>query len=1121
VKKLFLLLIILLTSNIVFAQTFTMKNNFTGDGNELFSSVIYDSNDNSYVAVGQNYIKISDTRGFYDATIVKYDTSGNVMWKKNFGGDDNDYFNSVTYDFNDHTYIAVGYSEKGSFENGSWANISGYGIGDATIVKFDKNGNVLWKKVFGGEDEDNFSSVTYDSNNHCYIAVGTSYSFSFGTGDWIGFSAKGISDATIVKYDSNGNILNKDNFGKINCNIFSSVTYDSSDDSYVAVGNSYLVDEWGNGHYDATIVKYNKNIEMSWEKNFGGDCSDTFNSVAYDPKNNTYTAVGYSEELSFETGSWVNVTSKGGDDAIIIKYDADGNILNQNNFGGASTDYFSSITYDSSDNSFVVVGNSDASSFGTGDWSGVTKKGGSDGIVIKYDSDNTILKQINFGGSGNDIFSSVAYDNINNSFVTVGNSSASSFGTGNLTGLTAGGGSIDATIVGFGYVAGTSVTGVTINPNTLNLNVGANSTLTATVAPISAINKNITWKSSNTNIATVDTKGKVIGKANGTATITVTTVEGSKTATCTVTVSTPVTGVTIAPTTLNLNVGNSSTLTATIAPTNASNKNVTWASSNTNIATVDTNGKVIAIANGTTTITVTTNDGNKTASCTVIVSTLIIPVKSVTVTPTTLTLDVGDSSEIIATVAPENATNKNVTWKSNNTSVATVDANGKITAKAKGTAGITATTVDGKKTATCSVTVIIPVTGVTINPTTLTLNVGNNSTLTATVAPTSATNKKITWTSSNTSVATVDANGRVTAKIAGTAIITATTVSEGKTATCTVTVVNPVTNITIAPKTLSLSIGNSSVLAATITPTNATNKDVTWSSSNTSIATVDQNGKVTAKAKGTATITVASVDGNKRATCKLTVTIPVTSVTINPTSLTLNITTSSTLKATTLPATAGIKDVVWTSSDINIATVNSSGLVKAIAKGTAIITATTVDGNKTATCTVTVIVPVTSVTISSKTLTLDINTSGALTASVLPANANNQNILWTSSNTKVATVDQNGLVTAIAKGTATITATSVDGKKTATCKVTVKIPVTSVTLNYTTYTLKVGANVTLRATVLPTTADIKNVTWSSNNITVATVNSSGKVVAKAKGTATITVTTVDGNKTANCVITVI
>ena len=166
----------------------------------------------------------------------------------------------------------------------------------------------------------------------------------------------------------------------------------------------------------------------------------------------------------------------------------------------------------------------------------------------------------------------------------------------------------------------------------------------------------------------------------------------------------PVTGVSLNTSTLNLVENETGTLTATVEPSNATNKDVTWESSNTSVATVDATGKVTAIGAGTATITVTTEDGSKTATCAVTVTAATVSVSGVTLNKTALSLTVGDTETLTATITPDNATNKNVTWSSDTPSVASVN-NGVVTAVAPGTATITVTTVDGGFTATCTVTV--------------------------------------------------------------------------------------------------------------------------------------------------------------------------------------------------------------------------------------------------------------------------------------------------------------------------------------------------------------------------------------------------------------------------------
>ena len=334
------------------------------------------------------------------------------------------------------------------------------------------------------------------------------------------------------------------------------------------------------------------------------------------------------------------------------------------------------------------------------------------------------------------------------------------------------------------------VTGVSLNQRTLALYIGDKADLVATVTPEDADDPSVSWKSSDVEVATVS-DGHVTGVSVGTAVITVTTKDGGKTATCAVSVTkkpVPVVGISLNKTSTVLTEGDTEQLTATIDPENADNPNYSWSTSNANVVTV-VDGLLTAIAKGNATITVTTEEGAKTATCTVTVNEKVYAVTGVSLDQSSATIKEGANVTLTATITPANATNKNVSWTSSNEAVATV-ANGVVTGVSVGTAVITVTTEDGGMTASCTVTVesaTIAVTGVSLNKTSIDLSLGQNFTLVATIAPVDATNKAVSWESSNTDVATVE-NGVVTAVAEGTAIITVTTADGGKTATCTVNV---------------------------------------------------------------------------------------------------------------------------------------------------------------------------------------------------------------------------------------------------------------------------------------------------------------------------------------------
>ncbi|MDE6017301.1 MAG: Ig-like domain-containing protein, partial [Muribaculaceae bacterium] len=462
----------------------------------------------------------------------------------------------------------------------------------------------------------------------------------------------------------------------------------------------------------------------------------------------------------------------------------------------------------------------------------------------------------------------------------------------------------------------------------------------------------VTWKSSDESVVTVSATGEVTPVGEGTATVTATTAN-DKVATCVVTVSSDnvdVEKITLDKNVLDLAAGQTATLTATVTPDNATDPTVEWTSEDDEIATVSDQGVVTAKAGGTTVITATSSNGLH-ATCTVNV---IVPATEVTLDKTSVELQVNKTYTLTATVLPEEATDHNVTWTSENEAVATV-VDGKITAKALGETTITAACGDVK--ATCAVKVVpTPVESVKISPASLHLTAGDESKLTATISPSGATDKSVTWTSSDETVVTVSATGEVKALKAGSATITVTS-SNGKTATCPVEVEAldiPVESVSISSATLNLTEGEKATLTAMVNPSDATDSDLEWTSSNSKVVTVSAAGEVTAIKAGTARITVASHNG-KSASCTVTVTaktIEVTGITLDVTEKTIVVGETLTIKATVTPENAtDAKNVVWTSSDESVATVKD-GVVTAVAIGKATITAEA--GGKTAKCVVTV-----------------------------------------------------------------------------------------------------------------------------------------------------------------------
>lgn len=333
------------------------------------------------------------------------------------------------------------------------------------------------------------------------------------------------------------------------------------------------------------------------------------------------------------------------------------------------------------------------------------------------------------------------------------------------------------------------VTGVNITPSEITISLGEAHALNAVITPDNASDKAVKWNTSNVEVAYVS-EGKVLGLSAGEAFISATTLDGGFVSQCKVTVLQGiihVSSITVTPHELNLEEGQSATITATVLPANADDRLYTWESSNRDVATVDQTGKVTALKAGEATISATANDGGLSDCCKVTVD--IVRPKSVTLDVNELNMFRGDEYSLIATVLPAEAVDKSVTWRSSDDSVASVDANGKITAVDEGQTTITVTTADGGKTATCDVTVkICRPESVSLNYSTFAMSKGGTLQLTATVSPEKAENKNVTWATSDSDKATVDQNGLVKAVGPGEAVITVTTVDGGKTATCAITI---------------------------------------------------------------------------------------------------------------------------------------------------------------------------------------------------------------------------------------------------------------------------------------------------------------------------------------------
>ncbi|MEX2156222.1 MAG: Ig-like domain-containing protein [Gemmatimonadales bacterium] len=642
--------------------------------------------------------------------------------------------------------------------------------------------------------------------------------------------------------------------------------------------------------------------------------------------------------------------------------------------------------------------------------------------------------------------------------------------------------------------------------------------------------RTIAWMSGNPAVASVTSTGLVTAVAAGSATITAT-ADGTP-GTALVTVSTvPVASVSVTPAAASISTGGTTPLTATprdSAGNPLTGRPVTWSSSAPSVASVNSSGLVTGIGAGSATITATSEGQSGTSAITVTVA----PVASVTVTPTSASVLVSGAVQLTATPrdsAGNSLTGRTITWASSAPAVATVSGSGLVSAVAVGSATVTATS-EGKSGSSAITVSNVPVASVTVTPSSASVPEGGTVQLTATATDSAGnplTGRVVTWSSNAPAKATVDANGLVTGVAAGSATITATSETKSGTSAITVTIV-PVASVTVSPSTAGVYVGGTVQLTATPQDSAGnplTGRAVTWSSSDPSKATVSSNGLVDGVAVGSATVTAMSEA--KTGTSAITVSlVPVAAVTVTPASASVIV--GGTVQLTATPQdSAGNqlsgRAVTWSSSDTTKAKVNGSGLVTGIAVGAATITATSEGKSGTSSITVT-LVPVASVTVTPASAGIYVGGTVQLTATPKDSagtSLTGRVVTWSSSDTTKAKVNGSGLVTGVAAGSATITATCEGKNGTASITVTL-VPVASVTVTPASASIEVAGTVQLTATPKDSAGNAltgRAVTWSTNAPAVATVSSSGLVTGIAAGSATITATSEGKSGTSSITVT--
>jgi uncharacterized protein YjdB len=672
-------------------------------------------------------------------------------------------------------------------------------------------------------------------------------------------------------------------------------------------------------------------------------------------------------------------------------------------------------------------------------------------------------------------------------------------------------------------------TAFTVVPNVVSAITGDQiqfSLVPSTSAAAASIS-DVVWSTSNQEVASISSTGLLSAETAGQ--VVVTAQVGGELASASIQVKgTPVSSITLSPTNSTLNPGETTKIDAKVQDDNRRTlpgRKVTWSSSNTAVARVGSDGTVTAVAKGTAIITGEVD----TLAATATVNVLATPVATISISLASSTIAVGQTTTATVTLLDASGaplTGKTIAYQSSNSALATVNSNGVVTGVANGSVTISAIS-DGKIASAPLTIASLTASTIAISPTAPTAAVGQSAQLTAVVRDASGnilSNRPVTWSSSDVSIATISPTGLVTTIAVGSTTITAIADQARTTATFTVTSV-PVATVVASPSPLSLPAGGTATLTATAlssTGTTLTNRTVTWSSLNPTVATVSNTGVVTAIAAGSTGIkaTIEGVSATASVSVAQPPPAPVASVTIALDLTTVVVDGHAQATATLRDANGNVltgRTVTWASANPSLATVSSSGYVTAVAAGTATITATAEGVTGAATLTITAAAPAPVATVQLTLSPTSITVGQTSTANVVLLDAtghtlSGRTVTWTSSNTAVALINASGVVTGVAAGTSTITATSEGKTGSATITVTsttTVAPVASVTVTLTSSSLTVGQTTQATATMRDASGNVlsgRSVTWMSSNPTIATVSGSGVVSGAGAGSTSIVAT---------------
>ncbi len=396
------------------AGNFLWARNLGGDGNDNGTKVTVDKKGNVYVVGGfgsTDFAPDGSTQTFAAASwnnvyVAKYNANGNFRWVKAMGGSDGDYCNGVAVDDNGNVYLTGNYNSP-NFSMGAHSNILPVPVsGDAYLVKLDSNGGFIWAKGFGGTDNDEVKGIIIDGADNLYLTGFFNGSANFDPNGTAMLSVAGVSDIFLAKYDTAGNYIWAKRMGGVDDEYGYEVAADAIGNVYVAGAFNGTISFDGtsatlssSGGRDGILVKYDSAGNYVWSKNIGGANWDEMYGVAVDGGNNVHITGGFQDAVVFGPGA--TLTSEGGGDVFVAKYDPAGNYTWAKNMGGTGFDRGNGIAVDGS-GSIYATGYflSDPADFNIGGPNGELSPGVADGFIVKFVCGDTTSAQVVFEECG-------------------------------------------------------------------------------------------------------------------------------------------------------------------------------------------------------------------------------------------------------------------------------------------------------------------------------------------------------------------------------------------------------------------------------------------------------------------------------------------------------------------------------------------------------------------------------------------------------------------------------------------------------------------------------------------------------------------------------------------------